>query len=87
VTASEFNPLIGPCFHCGLYGHVQADCDELKPAKTYAEHMERIRLYSERRESGQWDWEYKRTAISRENEMWYGNRAGPLLITGRRKLN
>lgn len=80
----EFQPVIGPCFHCGRYGHIRDDCDERKPTKDYAEHKRRIDLYNQRRESGQWDWAQKREAISHENEMYYGKQASPLLIIRRK---
>jgi hypothetical protein len=61
---------IGPCFRCDQWGHLQADCPELLPAKTYAEHLARIAEYGQRFASGKWlIWE-KRKAIEAENKMW-----------------
>lgn len=58
------------CFRCRKPGHIAADCDYLKPATTYAEHMARIDRFVELF----WDNEIapheKQRLIKAENELW-----------------
>jgi hypothetical protein len=58
------------CYRCSEPGHKVADCPELKPAATYAEHLDRIALYGQRHAAGTWTREEKEQAIIREIRMW-----------------
>jgi hypothetical protein len=60
------------CFRCEKPGHVAANCDELIPAASKAEHDARIALYIRRWTEGKWTAREKQRAISEENKMEYG---------------
>ena len=66
----------GNCFRCGTPGHVAAECDELRPASSRAEHLARLATYQQRFENWlegtgdvRWTPEQKRWAIETENKM------------------
>jgi hypothetical protein len=65
----------GPCYRCGAYGHIVADCEELKPAKTMSDHLKRIYDYGDRYAEKRWTLLQKRAAIKAENELWKAKQA------------
>jgi hypothetical protein len=67
---------VQPCYRCGSYAHIDANCDELKPAKTLTEHLRRIYEYGDRYAEKRWTQQQKRAAIIAENEMWNAELAG-----------
>jgi len=67
----------GNCFRCGEPGHLVAECGELRPAPTKAEHLRRIAEYKQRflnwidgTGAIRWTPEEKKRAIEKENSMW-----------------
>jgi hypothetical protein len=59
------------CFRCLSRGHIAADCGELKPATSKAEHEARIARYVTRWTDGDiTEWQ-KREYIRQENKLWY----------------
>ena len=67
----------GNCFRCGKPGHLIAQCDELRPAASLAEHLARLAAYQQRFQNWlegaghpRWTPEMKTRAIETENRMW-----------------
>ena len=67
----------GDCYRCGEFGHVVADCPELRPPASKAEHFARLALYRQRLDNWleglpgiKWNPEMKKQAIETENRMW-----------------
>lgn len=65
------------CFRCGTFGHVAADCPELRPAASPAEHHARLATYQQRFQNWldgspgvKWTPREKSHAIQNENRMW-----------------
>ena len=58
------------CFRCGQLGHIAADCDQLKPAATYSEHLARIDTIRMRFLEFEITPEQKRRLIEAENQLW-----------------
>jgi len=59
------------CFRCEKLGHIAAECAELFPAATAAEHQARIARYVERWINHEITEYQKRAFITAENEMWH----------------
>ena len=67
------------CFRCEQPGHIAAECDEMKPAASRAEHEARIARYVTRwQDGGITEWQ-KRKWIAAENHMYYGGQCKPEL--------
>jgi hypothetical protein len=69
--------VIGNCFRCGKPGHYAAECDELRPPATKAEHLARLAAYQQRFQNWldgtgtvRWTPEMKASAIQTENSLW-----------------
>lgn len=60
----------GNCFRCREPGHIAAECGELIPAASKAEHEARIARYVQRWWDGDITAWQKQQAIRTENEMW-----------------
>lgn len=65
------------CYRCGIPGHIAADCAELRPAGSRAEHETRLARYRQRLQNWldgtgniRWTPEQKTRAIENENRMW-----------------
>lgn len=67
------------CFRCQQPGHIAADCPELRPATSKAEHEGRIAAYIQPYWDGHLTEWQKRKAIAEENKMWYGEKCRPEL--------
>jgi len=71
------------CYRCGEFGHVAAECPELRPASSLAEHQARLAAYRQRFENWltgepgmKWTPEQKARAIAAENRMWPPKKEG-----------
>jgi hypothetical protein len=71
------------CFRCGQRGHIAAECGELRPAASKAEHEARLARYWQRYQNWldgmpgvKWTPEMKRHAIETETRMWKKEMAG-----------
>jgi hypothetical protein len=76
-------PNYGQCYRCEKFGHLIADCPELQPAASKAEHERRIALYLQRLNNWldgtggvKWTPEQKTRAITTENAMEASRKTG-----------
>lgn len=59
------------CFRCEQRGHIAAECDQLKPAATYSEHLARIDTIRMRFLEFEITPEQKYRLIEAENDLWH----------------